>query len=107
MNINEDYQNNEEFEERTYEEEMHEYMGFLHEKLIKPMMGKLNNEELITIGLMGTNLLYIAKVATESKLYSKKVITDEYKELISDMCKSINDEGSISGDNTTYNVNRN
>lgn len=112
MNINPNYEEGEEPKETTYEEEMQAYMGFLHEKLITPMLEKLNEEDANILWNLGSSLMHIAKMADEQNTSDKdeKAIVDEkLSTLISDLSQSMEhlNISQTSGDDNTYNVNRN
>ncbi len=73
MNINEDFTN--EFECPQAEEVMASGMDFIFDKLISPMneMGKLNEEDLAMISLIGISFKIISEQAS---LYEKSVSED-------------------------------
>lgn len=73
MNINQDFTN--EFECPEAQEVMDQSMDFIFDKLINPMneMGKLTEEDLAMISLIGISLKIISEQAS---LYEKSVSED-------------------------------
>ena len=73
MNINSDYQENEDL---SPENVMNQGMNFIFEKLIAPMEGKLDEEDLALISIIGVSFRMIAEQASAYE----KIQSEEYKE---------------------------
>jgi len=73
MNINSNYQENEDL---SPENVMDQGMNFIFEKLIDPMKGKLNEEDLALISIIGVSFKMIAEQAGAYE----KIQSEEYKE---------------------------
>jgi hypothetical protein len=73
MNINSDYQDNEDL---SPENVMNEGMNFIFQKLIDPMKEKLNEDDLALISIIGVSFKMIAEQAGAYE----KTQSQEYKE---------------------------
>lgn len=73
MNINSDYQENEDL---SPENVMSHGMDFIFEKLIVPMQEKLDEEDLALISIIGVSFKMIAEQASAYE----KIQSEEYKE---------------------------
>ena len=64
MNINSNFTNNDNNDSASAEEVMDNGMGFIFQKLIEPMQGKLSIEDLETLSIIGIAFKMVADQAT-------------------------------------------